>query len=157
ARLSVRVSLDQQRRAATHVACETGRHAFVEGWAGTGKTTMLKAVGHAFCQAGLEVFGCCQSAAAAQNLARETGLPSRTIASLLLSLREGRAKLTAKTVLVLDEAGMVGSADFALLQDEALKAGAKLVAVGDPKQLQPIGAGGIFASLMREHGKAEIS
>lgn len=157
AKLGVPVSLDQQREAALHVACKTGAIAFVEGWAGTGKTTMLKATGAACRDSGLKVTGCCQSAAAALNLSRETGIPSRTIASLLLSLREGRAKLDAKTVLVLDEAGMVGSADFALLQERVVEAGAKLVCVGDPKQLQPIGAGGIFASLMREHGKAEIS
>lgn len=157
AKLGVPVSLAQQRDAALHVASRTGSHAFVEGWAGTGKTTMLRALGHAYKESGFAVLGCCQSAAAAQNLARETGIPSRTVASLLLSLREGRAKLTVKSIVVLDEAGMVGSSEFALLQEEAVKAGAKLVCVGDPKQLQPIGAGGIFASLMREHGKAEIS
>ena len=157
AKLGVKVSLSQQREAALHVASLTGLHAFVEGWAGTGKTTMLKAVGAAYRDAGLSVFGCCQSAAAAQNLARETGIPSRTIASLLLSFCEARAKLGPRSVLVLDEAGMVGSADFAALQSEAFKAGAKLVCVGDPKQLQPIGAGGIFGSLMSMHGKAEIS
>lgn len=157
ARLGVAVSLSQQRAAALHIACETGRHAFVEGWAGTGKTTMLRAVGKAYAAGGLQVLGCCQSAAAAQNLARETGIPSRTIASLLLSLREERLHLNSKTVLVLDEAGMVGSKEFGLLQQEVLAAGAKLVCVGDPKQLQPIGAGGMFASLMREIGKAEIS
>ena len=157
AKLGVPVSLAQQREAALHAASETGDHAFIEGWAGTGKTTLLRALGAAYKDAGLRVFGCCQSAAATRNLARETGIPSRTIASLLLSLREGRFKLDAKSVLVLDEAGMVGSADFSLLQGEVVKAGAKLVAVGDPKQLQPIGAGGIFGSLMREHGKAEIS
>lgn len=156
-KLGVPVSLSEQRRAALHVASETGRHAFVEGWAGTGKTTMLRALGAAYTVAGLHAVGCCQSAAASQNLGRESGIPSRTIASLLLSLREGRSRLNSKTVLVLDEAGMVGSADFALLQAEVLKAGAKLVCVGDPKQLQPIGAGGIFASLMERHGKAEIS
>lgn len=156
-KLGVPVSLAQQRDAALHVGSRTGRHAFVEGWAGTGKTTMLRALGQAYKESGFAVLGCCQSAAASQNLARETGIPSRTIASLLLSLREGRAKLSAKSIVVLDEAGMVGSAEFAALQEEARKAGAKLVCVGDPKQLQPIGAGGIFASLMREHGKAEIS
>lgn len=157
AKLGVHVSLGQQRSAALHVACETGGHAFVEGWAGTGKTTMLKAMGGAYRAAGFEVVGCCQSAAASQNLARETGIPSRTIASLLLSLQSGRAKLKAKSILVLDEAGMVGSREFGLLQDEAAKAGAKLVCVGDPKQLQPIDAGGIFRALMGRHGKAEIS
>jgi conjugative relaxase-like TrwC/TraI family protein len=155
--LGVPVSLRQQRAAALHVACETGRSAFVEGWAGTGKTTMLKALASAFKAGGFEVFGCCQSAAATRNLARETGIPSRTLASLLLAAREGKAKIGPKTILVLDEAGMVGSSDFALLQAEATKAGAKLVAVGDPKQLQPIAAGGIFASLMKLHVRAEIS
>lgn len=156
-KLGVPVSLGQQRAAALHVACETGRHAFVEGWAGTGKTTMLRALASAYKSGGFEVFGCCQSAAATRNLARETGIPSRTLASLLLAMREGKAQIGPKTVLVLDEAGMVGSSDFALLQAEAMKAGAKLVAVGDPKQLQPIAAGGIFASLMKLHGRAEIS
>jgi len=157
AKLGVRVSLGQQREAAVHLCSATGRHSFVEGWAGTGKTTMLKAAAGAYHDAGLEVFGCCQSAAAALNLSRETGIPSRTLASLLLALRDGRSRLGPKSVLVLDEAGMVGSSDFAALQTEALKAGAKLVCVGDPKQLQPIGAGGIFGSLMERHGRAEIS
>jgi conjugative relaxase-like TrwC/TraI family protein len=157
AKLGVQVSLGQQRKAALRIASDTGRHAFVEGWAGTGKTTMLKAAGAAFKSSGYSVIGCCQSAAASQNLRRETGIESRTIASLLLSLREGRAHLHAKSVVVLDEAGMVGSREFSILQEQAMAAGAKLVCVGDPKQLQPIGAGGIFGSLMRRHGKAEIS
>ena len=66
-------------------------------------------------------------------------------------------RLTAKSALILDEAGMVGSREFALLQSEALNAGAKLISVGDPKQLQPIGAGGIFKALIERHGKAELS
>ena len=156
-KLGVKVSLEQQRKAALHIASETGAHAFVEGWAGTGKTTMLNAVGATYKAAGFSVLGCCQSAAASQNLARETGIPSRTIASLLLSLKENRAHLHAKTIIVLDEAGMVGSREFSILQEEAVKAGAKLVCVGDPKQLQPIEAGGIFGSLMDKHGRAEIS
>ena len=156
-KLGVEVSLSQQRDAAMHVACETGATAFVEGWAGSGKTTMLRAAARAWHAAGFEVRGCCQSAAASQNLAREADIPSRTIASLLLAARSGRLALNAKTVLVLDEAGTVGSAEFALLQEAATAAGAKLVCVGDAKQLQPIDAGGIFASLARIHGKAEVS
>ena len=157
AKVGAPVKLDEQRAAALHICCETGSHAFIEGWAGTGKTTMLKTVGAAYREAGLTPIGCCQSAAAALNLSREAAIPSRTIASLLLSIKEGRFKLTPKTALILDEAGMVGSREFALLQAEALSAGAKLISVGDPKQLQPIGAGGIFKALMERHGKAELS
>ncbi|OYU42665.1 MAG: hypothetical protein CFE44_22725, partial [Burkholderiales bacterium PBB4] len=156
-KLGVNVSLAQQRKAALHIASDTGDHAFVEGWAGTGKTTMLSAVGKAYKSNGFKVLGCCQSAAASQNLARETGIPSNTIASLLISIQNNKTKLTPKTILVLDEAGMVGSREFGLLQKAVTDAGAKFVCVGDPKQLQPIEAGGIFASLMRLHGKAEIS
>lgn len=157
ARIGAPASLAQQRAAAAHVACDTGRHALVEGWAGTGKTTMLKALGDAYKASGFEVLGCCQSAAASQNLARETGIPSRTIASLLHAAAKGKARLGPKTVMVLDEAGMVGSREFSLLQRAVLEAGGKLVAVGDAKQLQPIEAGGIFRALCERHGKAEIS
>jgi conjugative relaxase-like TrwC/TraI family protein len=156
-KLGVPVSLKEQRAAAAYIACETGSHAFVEGWAGAGKTTMLKAVGEAYAALGFNVLGCSQSAAATQNLARETGIRSRTIASLLMALSKGRMKLGPKSVLILDEAGMVGSREFGLLQQAVIDAGAKLVAVGDSKQLQPIDAGGIFKSLIERHGKAELS
>lgn len=156
-KLGVEVSLGQQREAAAHIASSTGQHAFVEGWAGTGKTTMLQAVGKAYKNAGFKVLGCCQSAAASQNLSRETGISSRTIAGFLLAVKTGDVKLTAKSILVLDEAGMVGSREFGLLQKAIVESGGKMVCVGDPKQLQPIDAGGISASLMRLHGKAEIS
>ncbi|RDU99748.1 MobF family relaxase [Trinickia dinghuensis] len=157
AKLGVAVALDEQRAAALHVACETGNHAFVEGWAGTGKTTLVRALSEAYKESGFSVMGCCQSASAAQNLARETEVPSRTIASLLLAIQSGRLTLTERSVLVLDEAGMIGSREFALVQQAVVDAGAKLVAVGDSKQLQPIEAGGIFRALVREHGAAEIS
>ena len=156
-KLGVAVSLSQQREAALHVACGQAAHAFVDGWAGAGKTTMLRATADAYRAAGFEVRGCCQSAAAAQNLSRESGIPSRTVASLLLAASTGKSTLGPRMALVLDEAGMVGSRELSLLQEAAIKAGAKLVCVGDARQLQPIEAGGIFASLCRIHGSASIS
>jgi conjugative relaxase-like TrwC/TraI family protein len=156
-RLGVEVSLAQQRSAAMHLAVETGTHAFIEGWAGAGKTTLMRAAAKAWEAGGFSVQGCSQSAAASQNLTREAGIPSRTIASLLLALREERVKLTSKTILVLEESGTVGSREFSLLQEAVAAAGAKLACIGDPKQLQPIEAGGICGSLARIHGKAEIS
>lgn len=56
-------------------------------------------------------------------------------------------KLDRKTVVVLDEAGMVPTADMARLVRAIADAGAKLVAVGNKHQLQPILAGGPFAAL----------
>jgi len=157
AKIGAPVSLSQQREAAFAIACEPGGCKLVEGWAGSGKTTLLRATAKAWAAGGLAVVGCCQSASAAQNLAREAEIPSRTIASLLLALQSGKASLSAKSVLVLDEAGLVGSREFGLLQEAAERAGAKMVCVGDGKQLQPIAAGGIFGALCRIHGKAEVS
>jgi conjugative relaxase-like TrwC/TraI family protein len=157
AKLGAPVDLEQQRRAALHVCADTGSHAFVEGWAGAGKTTMLRAVGEVYKSQGFKTVGCSQSAAAAQNLARETGIRSTTIASLLLAIESGRIPLGPKAIVILDEAGMVGSREFAALQRRVVDAGAKLVCVGDSKQLQPIAAGGIFKALVARHGAAEIS
>jgi len=157
AKLGATVDLEQQRRAAIHVCADTGSHAFVEGWAGAGKTTMLRAVGEVYKADGYKTLGCSQSAAAAQNLARETGIRSSTIASLLLAVDSGRLPMGPKTIVILDEAGMVGSREFSALQRRVVEAGAKLISVGDSKQLQPIAAGGIFRALVDRHGAAEIS
>ena len=66
-------------------------------------------------------------------------------------------RLPPKTVLVVDEAGMVGTRQMERLTEEALKAGARLVLVGDERQLQPIDAGGPFASLGNRLGRATLT
>jgi len=157
AKSGTRVNLDEQYLAALHVCYQTGNHAFVEGWAGTGKTTMLKALNNIYKQEGFSLVGCALSGSASLNLEQETGIKSSTLASLLLSIQEERIKLTSRDVVILDEAGLVDSRKFALLQDLVVKAGAKLVAIGDSKQLQPIEAGGIFKALTRIHGSAQVS
>lgn len=55
--------------------------------------------------------------------------------------------LSPRTVLLVDEAGMVGSAEMAELIHAADAAGAKLVVVGDPQQLGAIEAGGLYRAL----------
>lgn len=66
-------------------------------------------------------------------------------------------RLPPKTVLVVDEAGMVGTRQMERLTEEALKAGARLVLVGDERQLQAIEAGGPFASLGNRFGRATLT
>lgn len=65
--------------------------------------------------------------------------------------------LDANSIIVLDEAGMVGTADMERLVRLAEKSGAKLVMVGDPGQLQPIQAGAPFRSLVERLGAAHIT
>jgi AAA domain-containing protein len=59
-------------------------------------------------------------------------------------------------VLVIDEAGMVGTRQLERVLSHAAEAGAKVVLVGDIKQLQAIEAGAAFRSIHERHGGAEI-
>lgn len=65
-------------------------------------------------------------------------------------------RLTERTVLVLDEAGMVGTKTMKAVLDAVKAAGAKLVLVGDARQLQPIEAGGPFRAIEKLVGSAEL-
>lgn len=149
---------DEQREAVEYLTHKSGGIALMRGLAGTGKTTALKAVCEAYKAEGFKVYGATLSAQAAGILSKETGLKGATIAQTLIDLDKGKTKLTEKSVLLIDEAGMVGSRDFARLQVHADKAGAKLIAVGDEKQIQAISAGGIFEALQfhAELGTADL-
>src|SRR5229473_2564964 len=65
--------------------------------------------------------------------------------------------ITTADVLVLDESSMISTADLALIMDYADRAGALVVPTGDPFQLGPVEAGGMFPALIRELGAAELS
>ena len=129
----------------------------VVGYAGTGKSAMLGVAREAWEAAGLEVRGVALSGIAAENLESGSGIMSRTIASLEHGWGQGRDRLTSRDVLVIDEAGMVGTRQLERVLSHAADVGAKVVLVGDPQQLQSIEAGAAFRSLVERHGGAEIS
>jgi Ti-type conjugative transfer relaxase TraA len=129
----------------------------VVGYAGTGKSAMLGVAREAWEVAGYDVRGVALSGIAAENLESGSGIASRTIASLEHGWGHGRDLLTARDVLVIDEAGMVGTRQLERVLSHAAEVGAKVVLVGDPQQLQSIEAGAAFRSLFERHGGAEIS
>lgn len=146
---------DEQRTAIEHVAGGE-RIAAVIGRAGAGKTTMMKAAREAWETAGYRVVGGALAGKAAEGLEKEAGIGSRTLSSWELRWNQGRNQLDHKTVFVLDEAGMVSSRQMALLVEAVTRAGAKLVLVGDPEQLQPIEAGAAFRAISDRIGYAEL-
>ncbi|MBB6469410.1 Ti-type conjugative transfer relaxase TraA [Aminobacter lissarensis] len=146
---------DEQRTAMEHVT-KTGRIAAVVGRAGAGKTTMMKAAREAWEIAGYRVIGGTLAGKAAAGLQKEAGIESRTLAAWELRWKEGRGALTDKTVLVIDEAGMVASKQMAYFVETAVRFGAKLVLIGDPEQLQPIEAGAPFRAIVERIGYAEL-
>lgn len=128
----------------------------VVGYAGTGKSAMLGVAREAWEASGYEVRGVALSGIAAENLEGGSGIASRTIASMEHGWQNGRDMLTNRDVLVIDEAGMVGTRQMERVLSHAAEAGAKVVLVGDPQQLQSIEAGAAFRSIHERHGGAEI-
>ena len=146
---------DEQKAAIEHVAGGE-RIAAVIGRAGAGKTTMMKAAREAWEAAGYRVVGGALAGKAAEGLEKEAGIVSRTLSSWELRWNQGRGQLDDRTVFVLDEAGMVSSRQMATFVEAVTKAGAKLVLVGDPEQLQPIEAGAAFRAIADRIGYAEL-
>ncbi|QCI96234.1 Ti-type conjugative transfer relaxase TraA [Novosphingobium sp. EMRT-2] len=146
----------EQRDALDHI---TGREglASVVGYAGSGKSAMLGVAREAWEGQGYNVRGAALSGIAAENLEGGSGIASRTIASLEHAWGQGREQLGPRDVLVVDEAGMIGSRQMERVLSQARDAGAKVVLVGDPEQLQAIEAGAAFRSITERHGAAEIT
>ncbi|WP_448228858.1 MobF family relaxase [Pseudoxanthomonas mexicana] len=147
----------EQKNAVLHVTAESGGTCVIEGKAGTGKTTVSQAYVAAFRAAGRNVIGVAEGWDAAKKLEAESGVASMSSAMLLNELREGRQRLTNRDVLVIDEAGMVGTRNIRAFQRYCDDAGAKLILQGDAKQLQPVSAGGIFRLITHEVGAATLS
>ena len=116
--------------------------------AGAGKTFAFAAARDAWERSGYRVFGAAHTGVAADELSMAAGIPSTTIARLLIAIDRGEpGGLDDRSVLVVDEAGTAGTRDLARLLDEVQRTGAKAVLVGDPRQLPEIAAGGLFAAL----------
>ncbi len=133
----------------------------VVGPAGTGKSRTMGAAARAWVNSGMSVRGLAVSAAAAGVLQAEAGITSDTVAKFLLKHdRPGGAtgpyRLRRNDVVVVDEAGMLASADLARVVTLAEQAGAKVVLVGDHAQLNAVEAGGLFR-LLAAGDAAELS
>ncbi len=157
AALDARPTLGAEQTQMVRAICASGDGVeIVEGVAGAGKTYALAAARHAWTASGYGVLGCSLAARAAQQLEADAGIPSSTIDRLLSRIERHVTTLNDTTVLVVDEAAMVGTRTLAHLLDHAHTAGAKVVLVGDPCQLPEIEAGGTFAGLQDRLGASQL-
>jgi Ti-type conjugative transfer relaxase TraA len=154
---SDRPRLGEEQRGALRHILRSGDLAIVTGYAGTGKSTMLGVARDEWERAGYCVRGAALSGIAAENLEAGSGIQSSTIASLEHRWARDRDPLTDSDVLVIDEAGMIGTRQMQRVLAEAEKRGAKVVLVGDPEQLQAIEAGAAFRSIAERYGSVEIT
>jgi conjugative relaxase-like TrwC/TraI family protein len=138
--------------------CQGGQGvALVVGRAGTGKTFALGIARHAWQLDGYRLLATAPTGIATMSLQGEGFEDVATCDRLLGDLDRGGEQLDARTVLVVDEAGMVGSRKLACLLEHAQKAKAKVVLVGDDQQLAPIDAGGGFRALRLRLGASELT
>jgi hypothetical protein len=152
--LGARLSAEQAW--AAMAVCTSGRGAeLVVGVAGAGKTTMLKAVAAAFEGSGYRVLGTATSGQAASNLGREADLgDSATLASLMWRLDHGQVRLDDRSVVLCDDVGMTDDVDLVRLCARVEVSGAKLVLIGDHRQLGAVGPGGALQGLVARHPDA---
>ncbi len=139
-------NLSEEQAQAVRALSGGSRVATLRGAAGAGKTTSMIAVREAYEASGYHMLGATISNQAAQVLQKESGIQSTSISKLLYELQKlgSTIALSNKTVLLVDEAGMVDTPQLAKLVEHVDRAGAKLILLGDEKQLQSIGSGGGF-------------
>jgi conjugative relaxase-like TrwC/TraI family protein len=130
--------------------------AVVVGRAGTGKTFALGIARHAWQLDGYRLLATAPTGIASLSLQGEGFEDVATCDRLLGDLDRGQEQLDAHTVLVVDEAGMLGSRKLARLLEHAQQARAKMVLVGDDRQLASIDAGGGFRALRLRLGASEL-
>lgn len=132
--------LKGDQRRAVQAAAGDSAIAVVEGPPGAAKTASLKVVVHAYQEAGYDVIALAPTAKAVEHAAEVTGVKHReTIDSFTLNPEVG-----PKTLIVVDEAGMAATRQTAAVTAAALAGRAKLIFVGDDRQLPPVGAGAPF-------------
>lgn len=139
------IELNPEQRTAIRMAA---RQAFacITGGAGVGKTTVLKSLYRLYQDAGTKVLQVALAGRAAKRMYDATGIPASTIASFLNSVND--LTFDGPTVLVIDEASMVDIISMSRLC-QALLPHVRLVLVGDPYQLMPVGPGLVLHCVMR--------
>lgn len=133
---------DEQRRAV--VAAATHKFLLITGGAGVGKTTVLKALYRVFDQVELPVTQMALAGRAVKRMQEGTNRPAVTIARFLKGDGEGREETAS--VIVIDEASMIDIVSMSLLC-QRLSPSTRIVLVGDPAQLMPVGPGLVLHAL----------
>lgn len=133
--------LSAEQTEAVSAATDGSAIAIIEGAPGAGKTTTLRPVVDAYRELGCRVIATATAWRIANMLRDDLGVEARATASWIAAIKAGQSVLDKRTVLIVDEAGLCSSRDMHALLGAVAKAGAKLVLVGDRRQLQAIGAG----------------
>ncbi len=144
--------LSDEQRHAIGLACANKQLVVIEGHAGTGKSTTLTGVARAHQASGRQIIVTSTAAAAAERLAGDlaaAGVQATgySTAALCAGIAAEQIPITAATTIVHDEAALASTREQHQLLSIVEHSGARLIEIGDPKQSQPVGAGGLWTHL----------
>ncbi len=128
----------------------------IQGRAGVGKSYLLDAIRVAHAHEGYRVLALAPTNKVAMDLKKE-GFEAKTCHSFLFAYKNNRETLDSKTLVIVDEAGMLGTTLSVELFNVIKNNGAKLLLVGDDRQLSSVERGGMFRFLSDRYGAAELS
>ena len=133
--------LSGEQIAAISFATSPGRIAIVEGAAGSGKTTTLRPLADLYREQGCKVIATAVAWRTAVSLGGDLDAPTYAVDKLIRMVARGRVDIDDRTLIVVDEAGMLSSAHARRILELAHDRGAKIVFAGDTEQQQPVTAG----------------
>lgn len=125
----------------------------VSGDAGSGKTTLLADVNRLAQENGRTIFGAAYTGSAAAEIEAASGIKSQTLHSLLLK----KSEIPENSMIVVDEASMLGSRQFRELQEYAAVSHSQIVLIGDQKQMKGMGGGDLFSRLQNMPDKCQTA
>jgi conjugative relaxase-like TrwC/TraI family protein len=158
--------LSDEQRQAIMLACSDRQLVMIEGQAGTGKSTALTGIARAHRDAGRDIVVTSTAAVAAERLARDlhhAGVETRhySLAALQTAITNGTVRFGPQTTIVHDEAALASTREQHALLASVETSGARLIAVGDPHQNPPVGAGGLWphleAATRTNHSRAVLT
>ncbi|WP_234730051.1 MobF family relaxase [Acidocella facilis] len=135
-----------------------GRVGLAIGVAGSGKSTLLKPLVRAWQADGRVVHGVALAWRQSDDLA-EAGIPTantRAVTAFLRDVERGKLVLGRKSVVVVDEVGLLGTRQLNATMAAQAEKGFQLVMIGDPKQMQAVEAGPVIELLRRALGAGKV-
>jgi conjugative relaxase-like TrwC/TraI family protein len=139
---------DRQLEAARVILSARHRYVGLQGHAGVAKTTtVLKTVADAARARQMRIHAIAPTASAAQTLGEAIGVKGETMHSFVAWARAQRRGEGGRALWILDEASFAGTKMLGQLMKQAERLNARLVLVGDVKQLGAVERGAPFRQL----------
>lgn len=141
------IQLSDEQQFAVRNVCNESQFSILQGSAGSGKSTSMKCVRDIYLALDKNVIGASIARSAAKNLEQEAGIEAYTIARLLVCLESNKAPISEGDVLIIDEAGQIGTFYLEQLLKHAAERDFKIILVGEDRQLDAIQHPGVLRYL----------